>query len=304
MRCTSTVSRAAPVLAVLVALAALAAAYYIAGHGASETAALGPAATQATGTAAGSSATAAAQAQPAQPTKKANKTLVIAMGDWGPPSPFLFYPRGPGYVLASLVFDTLVWKDSHGVIPWLAESWEHPDPYTWVFHLRRGVHWQNGAPLTARDVVFTFKYLARHHWAWKNIDPGLIKNVYAEDNYTVVVKLSRPYAFFLEDYASTVFILPEHVWSHIDNPQTYHGKDAFIGSGPYILESYRPQQGYVFRANPGFWGGKPTYQTLKVVAAGFNNPRQAALALVNGKVDTATFMGKIHGQGIPPGRDD
>ena len=290
--------RAALAAAIAVIVVVAAAGYYIASRSAPHTASTPPAPPSATASGQGSRAGAGAAATTTATASTApaprNETLVIAMGDWGPPSPFLFYPRGPGYVLTSLVFDTLVWKDSHGVVPWLAESWEHPDPRTWIFHLRRGIHWQDGAPLTARDVVFTFRYLAEHHWAWKNIDPSLIEKVYAKDNYTVVIKLARPYAFFLEDYASTVFILPEHIWSHVGNPYTYRGRGAFIGSGPYMLESYQPQQGYVFRANPGFWGGKPIYQTVKVVATGFNNPRQEALALINGEVDTATFMGKAY----------
>ncbi len=222
------------------------------------------------------------------------KTLIIAMGDWGAPSPFLFYPRGPGYVLTSFIFDTLVWKNQSGVIPWLASSWEHPDPYTWVFHLRRGVKWQDGWPFTARDVVFTFKYLMEHHWAWKTLSPSIIKKVYAEDNYTVVIKLAKPYPFFLEDYASTVFILPWHIWHNVTNPYSFRGKEAFIGTGPYMLKTYKPQQGYVFVANPRFWAGKPLYDEIRVVNIGFSNPQQAALAIINGKVDTATFMGKAY----------
>ena len=221
--------------------------------------------------------------------------LRIALGDWGPPSPFLFYPRGPGYVLTSLVFDTLVWKDSKGVVPWLAESWEEKDNgTTWIFHLRHGVRWQDGKPLTARDVVFTFKYLLEKGWSWKNIKPSLIESVEARGNYTVVIKLRRPYPFFLEDYASTVFILPEHIWRNITNPYSYRGRGAFIGSGPYMLKEYRPQEGYVFEANPRFWLGKPIYKEIRVIAMGFNNPQAVANALLEGEVDTAAFMGKAY----------
>jgi peptide/nickel transport system substrate-binding protein len=220
--------------------------------------------------------------------------LIIAMGDWGAPSPFLFYPRGPGYVLTSFVFDTLVWKDEKGVVPWLAESWEHPDPYTWIFHLRRGVRWQDGAPFTARDVVFTFKYLEEKHWAWKNIDPSLIREVSAPDNYTVVIKLSKPYAFFLEDYAATVFILPEHIWRNVGNPYEFRSREAFIGTGPYMLKEYEPSKGYVFIANRNFWGGEPRFDEIDVVATGFTNPQAEATALLRGEVDTAVFMGKAY----------
>jgi peptide/nickel transport system substrate-binding protein len=231
---------------------------------------------------------------PAQGGGGGFKRLVIALGDWGAPSPFLFYPRGPGYVLTSFVFDTLVWKDEHGVIPWLAVSWEHPDPYTWIFHLRRGVRWHDGVPFTARDVVFTFRYLAEKHWAWKNVDPRLIREVSAPDNYTVVIRLSKPYPFFLEDYAATVFILPEHIWKNVSNPYTFRSKEAFIGTGPYKLKEYVPGKGYVFVANEDFWGGKPRFDEIRVVSIGFTNPQAEATALLRGEVDTAVFMGKAY----------
>ncbi len=223
-----------------------------------------------------------------------NSTLVIALGDWGPPSPYLFYPRGPGYVVTSFAFDTLVWKNQTGVVPWLAASWEHPNATTWVFHLRRNLYWQDGVPLTARDVVFTFKYMMRHGWTWKNISPKLVETIYAPDNYTVVIVLRKPYAFFLEDYASTVFILPEHIWRNVGNPYTFRSKEAFIGSGPYILKEYKPQEEYVFIANKRFWLGKPIYTKLVVLAEGLGSPQQVAAAIKAGKVDSAAFMGKAY----------
>ena len=64
-----------------------------------------------------------------------------------------------------LLFDSLVRSDTHfNVQPWLAESWEIPDPLTYIFHLRSGVRFHNGQPLTARDVKWTFDSLTR----WQN----------------------------------------------------------------------------------------------------------------------------------------
>ncbi|MDY0042041.1 MAG: hypothetical protein RBS57_17150, partial [Desulforhabdus sp.] len=53
-----------------------------------------------------------------------SKELHLPGGDWGLPTPFTFYPRGPGYIHLSFIYDTLVWKDEKGIIPWLAASWE------------------------------------------------------------------------------------------------------------------------------------------------------------------------------------
>lgn len=227
-----------------------------------------------------------------QETGYQHGNLTIALGYWGPPSPFLFYPRGPGYVVTSFIFDTLLWKNNQSIIPWLADKWSHPDSTTWIFHLRQNIKWQDGKPLTADDVAFTFNYLKHKGWTWKNINPSLIKNVTVKDKYTVVVKLSRPYPFFLEDYATTIFILPKHIWANVSNPYTYKNSKAFIGSGPYILEKYDPQRGYLFKANPEFWGGTPLYNYVRVLNIGFTNPQEEASALLEGKTDTAIFIGK------------
>src|SRR5436189_164870 len=55
-----------------------------------------------------------------------------------------------------LIFDSLVHRDDHfNIVPWVAEKWEVPDPLTYVFHLRQGIHFHDGRPLTSRDVKWT-----------------------------------------------------------------------------------------------------------------------------------------------------
>ena len=51
--------------------------------------------------------------------------IADATGDWGYPSPYLRYSRGPGYIRSSLIFDTLVWKDAEDFVPALAKEWEY-----------------------------------------------------------------------------------------------------------------------------------------------------------------------------------
>ena len=75
-------------------------------------------------------------------------------------------PRPAGWIDAQseriddLLFDSLVRRDEHFQLqPWLAESWETPDSLTYIFHLHHDVRFQNGQPLTARDVKWTFDSL-------------------------------------------------------------------------------------------------------------------------------------------------
>jgi len=142
-------------------------------------------------------------------------TIADPTGDWGFPSPYSFYPRGPGYLRASLIFDTLVWKDAGGYIPALADSWEYDrDKMAYTFRLHPGVRWHDGRELTSKDVVFTFQYLKEHPHTW--FDVSAVDRVEAAGDQTVVIYLNRPYAPFLDFVAGNVLILPEHIWRNVE----------------------------------------------------------------------------------------
>lgn len=187
--------------------------------------------------------------------------------DWGLPSPFTFYPRGPGYVHLSFIYDTLTWKDSKQVIPWLAEKWQtSPDQLTWTFNLRSGAKWQDGQPLTAKDVAFTFNYLKENVVEW--FDLSMIQNVQAQDDATVVFKLKSPYVPFLQQVAGNVPIIPGHIWSKVQDPRKDVKKEMLVGSGPYKLLSYDKGQGaYAYQANENFFLGAPKVKKLLFVPA-------------------------------------
>ena len=211
--------------------------------------------------------------------------------DWGLPSPFTFYPRGPGYLHLSLVYDTLVWKDDQGVIPWLAEKWEmSKDAKTWTFTLRPGVNWQDGKPLTARDVVFTFDYLKQHPVEWFSL--GMIKAVEAKDERTVVFSLASSYMPFLQQVAGNVPIIPEHIWGSIEDPRKEASPELVVGSGPYKLVSYdRAQGAYSYEANENFFLGAPKVKKLLFVPAG-----DKVAALERGEIDAGDIPASLVGK--------
>src|SRR5690348_13580107 len=94
---------------------------------------------------------------PAQPGTKILR--LVWWTDVGFPTPFAFSTVGPGGVVRlSLVYDTLTWKDARGLIPWLATSWRvSPDGRSYTFSLHPHVLWQDGRPLSAADVRFSFE---------------------------------------------------------------------------------------------------------------------------------------------------
>jgi len=208
------------------------------------------------------------------------RVVRLAGRDWGFPSPFLAYPRGPGYLHTSLVFDTLIWKDEHGPVGLLAESWTvSKDNRRYTFRLRRNVHWQDGARLTAHDVAFSYEYLKRHGYSW--VDLGVVTSAEALDDYTVVIETAEPYAPFLVDIAGSVPVIPKHIWEGVEDPWKFTGPKAAMGSGPFRLESYSKEHGtYSYVANRDYFFGRPRIERLQYVAVG-----DECLAMKTGEID-------------------
>jgi len=205
--------------------------------------------------------------------------------DAGFPTPFAFSTLGPaGVVRLTLIYDTLVWKDERGLIPWLAESWRiSPDGTAYVFTLRTPVRWHDGRPLTAHDVRFSFDYYRRHPFPW--VDTSIIVKVEVRDRRTAVIHLSRPFAPFLENIAGVVPIIPEHIWRGIDHPEREQDLGMALGSGPYRLVDYRPEVGqYRFVAFGEYFKGHPRIEEIQYVTT---PTERQILAVQNGQVDQA-----------------
>lgn len=213
-------------------------------------------------------------------------TIADSTGDWGFPSPYGHYSRGPGYIRMSLIFDTMVWKDQNGYVPALAESWQLEDE-AYVFNLRKNVTWHDGEPFTANDVVFTINYIKEHPYQWVNSKP--VKNAEALDDYTVKLYLNGSYAPFLDMVAGTLPILPEHIYKDISDPAQFQDDKALTGTGPYKLLDYDKAQGtYLYEAYNDYYLGAPKVKQLKFVKV---SSEMSASALENGDVDAA---------GVPP----
>ncbi|WP_205664695.1 ABC transporter substrate-binding protein [Ammonifex thiophilus] len=199
------------------------------------------------------------------PAKGQVEVIRLPGGDWGYPTPYAHYSRGPGYYKMNLVFDSLLEKDEKGLIPWLAEKWEiSPDGKTYTFCLRQGVKWHDGQPFTAKDVAFTLDYARRFPPVW-GFDASIIQKVEVLDPHKVKVELTQPMATFLEKM-SKLAIIPEHIWKGVNDPYNFTKPEAVIGTGPYKLTDYSKEHGtYKFEANPDFWGPKPRVKTLEFI---------------------------------------
>ncbi|MDQ4048645.1 MAG: ABC transporter substrate-binding protein [Actinomycetota bacterium] len=168
-----------------------------------------------------------------------------------------------GYPLMSLIYDTLALRDAQGVPrPWLARSIRREGSRVTI-RLRRGVRWQDGRPLTAADVVFTFEHVAtRPH---PRFTPQLrdVEDVRAVGTHTVVVTLRRPSLGFRDQPLADVPILPAHLWRNLPLSRLAPAGQP-IGSGPYRLVQYRRNGGYRFEANRRYFRGAPSVRRIEV----------------------------------------
>jgi peptide/nickel transport system substrate-binding protein len=192
-------------------------------------------------------------------------TIADPTGDWGYPSPYAHYSRGPGYTRMSFVFDTLVWKDDEGLISALAKDWEYGEAdKVYTFELEEDVKWHDGEKFTADDVVFTFEYTKDHPYQW--VDNTIVSSAEAADEYTVKLYLTESYAAFLTNIAGTQPILPKHIWEGVDAPEEFTGEEAVIGTGPYRIIDYSKEHGtYLFERFDDYYQGKPMVKTIKFV---------------------------------------
>ncbi len=236
----------------------------------------------------------AQQAVTATATAAPRPTVRLAGGDYGRPTPFMF-SRGPGHVNTSYVFDTLAWHDSRGVIPWLATSWApEQGGRAWTFSLRPDVKWQDGQPFTADDVVFTFEYLAAHPTPWWASSLQVVAGAEKVTETSIRLRLKEPYAPLIPSIATSVFILPRHVWEPVSDPTKFDAPSATVGTGPYRLQQYNEAQGsYLFEANDSFFLGRPYVRRIEQVPA----PNEL-LALQQGGIDAG---GLGFNQAAPPG---
>lgn len=155
------------------------------------------------------------------------------------------------------MFETLytVTPDGKGVKPWLAESYTlSPNKLKYTFHLRKGVKFHNGKPMTAADVKFSIEDAAATKNGWGYIDAA-IKTVTAPDPTTVVITTKYKWAPLLADLA---------LFSNAIVPKSYGGvsKKKFytapIGTGPFKWDHWTKGAELKLVRNNSYWQkGKP-----------------------------------------------
>ena len=168
-----------------------------------------------------------------------------------------------------------LWNDKNQFVPDLAtevpslrDGGISKDGLRITYHLRKGVRWQDGAPFTGDDVIFSWHAVMNpNNNVGNRIGYDLITAIDEPDPYTIVVHLKKRYAPFVATFfnmSSTVYsIQPKHLLEKYSdlNRVPYNLKP--VGTGPFKVDKYEKGAVIKFVANPDYWRGPPKLKEIE-----------------------------------------
>ena len=183
-----------------------------------------------------------------------------------------------------ILYETLVNIGPNGYEPCLAESWNiSEDGKIYTFNIRKNVKFSDGTICDANAIKANFDAILenknRHTWLEMM---NLLESVDLIDDYTIQIKLSKPYYPMLTELGVTrpfAIISPKAM----KNGSTKDGVNAYIGTGPYILKEFVTDEYAIFEANENYWGKVPEIKKILVKVIPDNQTR--ILALEKGEID-------------------
>ncbi len=232
--------------------------------------------------------------------------------------------------LFNRVYEKLLEQDfeTTDLYPVIAESRPtiSEDHLTYTFTLRKDVRFSDGKPLTAKDVVFSYKVvknpLITDGAALRNYYES-VANVEAKDDFTVVVTMTKPY-FLAEYFLGGIWIMPKHVLdpknltdgytfaettelataqanaslkafaTWYNTPEVKRDVSLNIGSGPYVFDEWKTGESITLKRSNKWWSaGKdkwnPAYPE-KLFYKVINDRSAAVVALKNGEIDFMEYV--------------
>jgi peptide/nickel transport system substrate-binding protein len=181
----------------------------------------------------------------------------------------------------------------------LAESWTQPNDTTYVFKLRRGVRWHakppvNGRELTSADVKYSIERFLTVKGNPSAYMLRAIDRVETPDPYTVRIVLKEPNVWFLEMLANpmTMAIVAREAVEKFGDLKKV---ESVIGTGPWMLDSYRPNAGLTFVRHPQYFqAGLPYIDRVEMLVDEDNASRISAF--LTGKYDVGWDVGGAIGR--------
>jgi peptide/nickel transport system substrate-binding protein len=160
--------------------------------------------------------------------------------------------------IGALLYDPLVHRDDHfNLQPWLAASWDHPDPNTWTFHLRPNVRFHDGHPLTSADVAWSIQSLSNGTLITaKGSAFANVASVETPGPLTLTLRTRTP-------DASLLFNLSDGLFGVVERGA---GRDEGlhpVGTGPFRLLSQTEDKDVLVERNSDYWNGAPTIPRIR-----------------------------------------
>lgn len=203
-------------------------------------------------------------------------------------------------VITNLMRGLTQFGEGFRVEPSLAESWEvSDDGREYTFHIRQGVRWTDGVPLTAGDFVYSWRRLldpatgADYAYFLYDIEnarafnTGLIKDPQAlgfkaKDDHTLIVRLAHPASYFpsLLTFVSTYPLREDVLKRH---GASWTKPENIVTLGPYRLAKWRHHERILLTRNPLYWGDPPKINTVEMIMSG--SPSAALALYESGELD-------------------
>jgi peptide/nickel transport system substrate-binding protein len=198
------------------------------------------------------------------------------------------YKANSGRTISDLGLETLMNYSPDGSLhPWLAQSVSTPNATTYIYHLRHGVKFWDGHPLTASDVAYSLNY-QRATASQMAAFYTSVQSITANGRYTVTVKLKHPDPNWKYDVAENVALIFEKQFEQAHKATFGQPGTLVMGTGPWKIDSFDPTSGAELSANPHWWGGKVPIKHISFKF--FSSENSEALAFRAGDIDL-----------IPPG---
>ncbi len=203
--------------------------------------------------------------------------------------------EGPTHTIRHQMYEPLIIRDVTGAFePALATDWapKEGDPNVWVFNLREGVKFHDGADFTAEDVVFSFERAKQDNSDMKELI-GSITEVRAVDDFTIEMVTDGPNPI-LPSNLTNLFIMDKG-WTEANNTvnvQDFEGGEITFattnanGTGPYVLTSREPDVKTVMTRNEDYWGRDQfPMEVSEIVYTPIQNAATRVAALLSGEID-------------------
>lgn len=191
-----------------------------------------------------------------------------------------------GSWILNLVYPTLMTLDENGnKIPYIIEEPEvSEDGLTVTVKVLDGLKWQDGTPVTSRDIDYTYGVMKEQNLQWQaeNLQGATWET---PDDKTIVFHLSEPFPTFITTMGYWQRIVPAHIWSEIDDVKNF-ANDNPVGLGPFKFAEIARGQHYILERVDDFIispEGKPYLE--KVVFKPYPDVNTMVLALKSGDID-------------------